>query len=328
MDKLLNYVTNYNKYFLKRKLLAFTVSIVRYVFLFTVGFVIIYPLFNMITMSFTKFDQLGNPMSIYIPVEFSTGAFWIANRSIDFAPTLAISLLYTSVITSIQILASAVIGYGFARFKFPGRNFIFSLVILTIIIPPESLAIPEYLSMRYFDVFGVFNLMLGNSLNLFGRPIVLVIKALLGVGLRQGLFIFIFRQFFISMPVELEEAGLVDGASVFQIFRKIMLPSSTPAIMSVGVFGFIWNYSDTTLGTFISDSVLFSQKMLTGLNIDDIDTGYKLYENITSGTGMNPLVLVAVQDAACLLFLAPLIILYFIIQRRFVENFERAGIVG
>lgn len=328
MNNVMKYFENVNTYRLKRKTLAFTVSLVRYIFLFTVGFVIIYPLFDKISMSLTAFDELGNPMSVYIPIEFSTGSYWVANHAIDFAKTIAITLVYASITTSLQIISSAIIGYGFARFKFRGHNILFALVILTIIIPPESLIIPEYLSTRYFDVLGIFKLTLGHPINLFGQPLVLVVKALLGVGLRGGLFIFIFRQFFIAMPKELEEAGMVDGASVFQVFRKIMLPSSTPAIMTVGVFGFIWNYSDTTLNTFISDNILFAQRMLSDLNLDDISGGYMIYENLVRNEGMNPLINVAVQDAATLVFLAPLLILYFIVQRRFVENFERAGIVG
>lgn len=328
MNKIQSHFEDINMYRVKRKSLAFVVSLVRYIFLFTVGFVIIYPLFDKISSSFTDFEQLGNPMSVYIPIEFSTESYWIANRTVEFAKTISITLVYAAVMTSLQILSSAIIGYGFARFKFKGRNILFALVILTIIIPPESLIIPEYLSTRYFDVFGIFKATLGHPINLFGQPLVLVVKAILGVGLRGGLFIFIFRQFFLAMPKELEEAGMVDGASVFQVFRKIMLPSSTPAIMTVGVFGFIWNYSDTTLNTFISQNILFAQKMLSDLNLDDISSGYLLYENIARSDGMNPLIYVAVQDAATLVFLLPLLILYFIIQRRFVENFERAGIVG
>lgn len=318
---------NLNIYHIKKKLLSFVISLVRYLFLITVGFIIIYPLINKLSLSLTDFDELGNPMSVYIPIKFSTGAFWIANHSIDFAKSITLSLLYASTMTLLQIISSAIIGYGFARFKFRGRNILFFFVILTIIIPPESIMIPEYLSMRYFDVLGLFTLIFGHPLNLFGKPLVLVVKALLGVGLRGGLFIFIFRQFFLTIPKELEEAGMVDGASVFQVFRKIIMPSSMPAIMTVGVFGFIWNYSDTTLSTFIDQNILFSQRLIYNLMLDDINGGYTTLTHI-SASGINPLVYVAVQSAALLVFLAPLLILYFIIQRRFVENFERAGIVG
>lgn len=328
MNKFETFFSNVDIYRLKRKSLAFVVSFVRYIFLFTVGFVVIYPLLDKISTSFTAFEELGNPMSVYIPLKFSTEAYWIANNSLDFAKTITITLGYTSLMTALQIMSSAVIGYGFARFKFRGNNILFALVILTIIIPPESLLIPEYLSMRYFDIFGLISLTTGSTINLFGQPLVLVIKAVLGVGLRGGLFIFIFRQFFLTMPKELEEAGMVDGASVIQVFRKIMLPSSMPAIMTVGVFGFIWNYSDTTLSTFISKNILFAQRLLSDLMIDDIKNGYMLYENVNRSDGINPLALMAVQDAALLIFLLPLLILFFIIQRKFVENFERAGIVG
>ncbi len=327
MNNKISKLQEQNLYFLKRKSLAIIVSIARYIFLFTIGFVVVYPLFQKISMSFTDFSVLGNPMSVYIPSKFSTGAYVIANDRIDFIKTILLTLGYSSFMTFLQIISSAIIGYGFARFKFRGRNFLFALVILTIIIPPVSMRIPEYLSMRYFDIFGIFNLTLGHSLNLFGQPIVLVIKALLGVGLRGGLFIFIFRQFFLTIPKEFEEAGMVDGASIFQIFRKIVMPSSTPAIMTVGVFGFIWNYSDTTLGTFLNSNFLFSQLIIYNLMLDDIRGGYESYTNM-SASGMNPLVYVAVQDAALIVFLLPLLILYFIVQRRFVENFERAGIVG
>lgn len=320
-------IESINKYKLKKDVLNWIVSICRGLFILVISFVIIYPLIDMISTSFTELSRLGDPSSVYIPVEFSTDSFAIANSLVEFGKTIPLSLLYAAFVTSLQILSSALVGYGFARFTFKGKNILFILVILTIVIPPETLLIPEYLSLRYFDVFGIITLIKGSSLNLLGSPIVLFLKAILGTGIRGGLFIFIFRQFFSAMPKELEEASMVDGASVFQTFYKIMLPSSMPAIMTVGVFGFIWNYSDTNVSTFLTQNVLMSQRLISELSSTKIEGAYNAFYNL-NGNDTNILVLGAIQDASILIFLLPLLLLYFIVQRRFVENFERAGIVG
>lgn len=318
---------NINKYKLKKEALNFLVSLFRYLFIIAIGFVIIYPLIDMFSTAFTSLNKLGDPSSVYIPIEFSTDSFTIANQLVEFGKAIPASLLYATVITGFQILSSAVVGYGFARFNFRGKNVLFVLVILTIVIPPETLLIPEYLSLRYFDIFGIFDLITGSALNLLGSPVVLFIKAILGAGIRGGLFIFIFRQFFAAMPKELEEASMMDGATVFQTFYKVMLPSSMPAIMTVGVFGFIWNYSDANVSMFFNNNILVAQRLISELSSTKIEGAYNTFFNL-NGNETNILVLGAIQDASIIMFLLPLLILYFIVQRRFVENFERAGIVG
>lgn len=316
-----------NVYKLKNDTLKITVSICRAIFIIAISFVILYPLIDMFSTAFTELSMLGDPSSVYIPIQFSTDSFAIANDLVEFGKTIPISLLYASIVTLLQILSSALVGYGFARFKFRGKNILFALVILTIVIPPETLLIPEYLSLRYFDFFGLISLITGSSLNLLGSPIVLFLKPVLGAGIRGGLFIFIFRQFFAAMPKELEEASMVDGASVFQTFYKIMLPSSMPAVMTVGVFGFIWNYSDTGVSIFLNNNILIAQRLISELSPSKIEGAYNTFYNL-NGNETNILVLGAIQDASIIIFLLPLLILYFIVQRRFVENFERAGIVG
>ncbi len=327
MQAINKYMSNINKYKLKKDLLNTIVSIFRYLFIGAIAFVILYPLIDMVSTSFTELSRLGDPSSVYIPIEFSTDSYIIANELIGFPKAIALSLLYATIVTGLQIISSAITGYGFARFNFRGKNILFILVILTIVIPPETLLIPEYLSLRYFDIFGIFDLITGSPLNLLGSPIVLLIKALLGAGIRGGLFVFIFRQFFAAMPKELEEASMMDGASVAQTFYKVMLPSSMPAIMTVGVFGFIWNYSDTNVSIFFNENILIAQRLVSELSANKIEGAYNTYFNL-AGNETNVLVLGAIQNASILVFLIPLLILYFIVQRRFVENFERAGIVG
>ncbi|MDI6617303.1 MAG: carbohydrate ABC transporter permease [Clostridiales bacterium] len=293
-------------------------------------FAILYPLLKLLPVVFNNVEDLGNPDVIWIPIKFSLVSFKAAIRlAFGNGITMLESLGYAITISIIQIFISAMAGYALGRVKFWGRNFIFFLVILTFVVPPQSLLISQYLSFKHFDVFGLVTLINGSTIDIINKPYTLYIIALLGFGVKQNLFIFIFRQFFKGLPNELEEAALIDGCGFYKTFLKVALPNAVPAIMTVGILGFVWNYGDTYYtgyfnpnGPYLSNTL---SKTFIPANSSNILYAIRTWYDVP-GAGM--LAYDAVKQAAALLYLIPLLVVYFIIQRHIIENFEQSGIVG
>lgn len=294
-------------------------------------FIILYPLLKLFPTILGDMRDLGNPDVVWIPKEFSTVSFQAAFK-IAMGSTvkgLFISVLYALSITAVQVFMSAMAGYSLARIDFKGRNLIFALVILTFLVPPQALLISQYLHFKQFDVFGIVTLLNGGTIDLINKPYVLYLIALLGFGIKQGLFIFIFRQFFITMPNEFEEAAVIDGCGFYRTYFKIMLPNAMPPMLTVGVLSFVWNYGDVYYtnyfhpdGPYLSVILqrVFAPERREAVN-DALFRHFDIY--IT-----NQLTFDATKQAALFIFLVPLLIIYFLAQRKLVENLERSGIVG
>jgi len=210
-----------------------------------------------------------------------------------------------------------IIGYGFARWRYPGSNLVFALVVLSIVIPPQMVMIPLFLNFRYFDLLGLIP---EPGINLIGSFWPLVLMALTGTAKRSGLFIFITRNFFRGMSTSLEEAAYVDGAGHLKTFFRIMLPNAKPIAMIVFLFSFVWNWNDL----FYTNLFLPGAKLLQ-LGLATINSQYNLpwANKAVEGTYIQ-----LVNNAGMLLYVLPVLILYAFLQRYFVESIEKTGLVG
>ena len=119
-------------------------------------------------------------------------------------------------------------------------------MLLTLIVPPQMIMIPLYLSFRYFDPLG---LLPGNGINLLNSYWPFALTSATAMGMRNGLFIYIMRQYFRGMPAELEEAAYVDGAGALRTFFQVMLPSAVPVMVIVFLFSFVWQWNDDFYST-------------------------------------------------------------------------------
>ncbi|WP_409346507.1 carbohydrate ABC transporter permease [Paenibacillus sp. MBLB4367] len=288
--------------------------LVRAVLVSGLCFVILYPLFFKLSVAFKQKTDVYDPTVLWIPKHFTVETFRIAAASLNYADTFLNSLLISSTSTILQVISCSLAAFGFARLKFKGSGVLFALVIFTIVVPAQTIMIPSYLNYRYFDLFGFFSLFHGEGLNLLDSYWPFLLQSSTGMGIKSGLFIFIFRQFFRGIPKELEEASYMDGAGVFQTFYRIMLPNSIPAIITVLLFSFVWQWNDNYyVSLFLTRVKVLSTQLPTmwaSLQIDD------------------PLYAYMAKNAGELLFIAPIVILYVIVQRYFVESVERTGIVG
>src|SRR5690606_5718648 len=294
------------------------------------GFAILYPLIKLIPTVFNNLEDLGNPDVVWVPVEFSIVSFEAAIRLVfGNGMPMVQSILYSAMIAAIQIFVCALAGYTLGRVDYWGRNIVMFLVVLTFVVPPQSLLISQYLSFKNFDIFGIFTAISGSTVDLINKPITLILLAVFGFGVKQSMFVFIFRQFFKGLPKELEEASLIDGCGFYQTYFRICLPNAIPAIMTVGILSFVWNYGDTYYtGFFHPDGPYLSIKLaqtFSPANVDNILYAVQTWYNVP---GANVFAFDAVKQAAAFIYLLPLLIIYFAVQKKLVQNFEQSGIVG
>ena len=171
--------------------LLFKVAI--YVLLISIGFIYIYPMLYMLSISMQSYTDIINPSISWIPSAWYPDNFLQAFKVLKYWETLGTSLLVTLLPAVIQTAVTAVIGYGLAKFEFPGKNFIFVLVLLTFVIPQQVYTIPKYV---------IFN-----DMGLLGSPLSIILPALFGQGVNSAIFVLIYRQFFSMAPKAFDEAG-------------------------------------------------------------------------------------------------------------------------
>lgn len=281
-----------------------------YFLLSLIGFVYLYPLFYMITYSFMNTEDLINPLITYIPSGFYMDNFAKAAEVMDFLNTLWQNVLASFVPAVVQTVSAAVIGYGFARFRIPGKSVLFALVLATFIIPPQITMIPQFLMFK--------------DLGLIGSIFSYIIPAAFGQGIKSGLFILIFYQFFRSIPKSLEEAAQIDGAGAYKIFAVICVPMAVPAFIISFLFSMVWYWNETLLA-----ALYLGDKLTTlPLELQNFAVTYqKVFPadpNAQTGRSLNE----AINMAGTFLNIIPLLIVYFFTQRWFVESIERSGITG
>lgn len=290
-----------------------------------ISFLLLYPILFMFSDAFKPVDQNYDPSVIWIPKSFTLQNFADAMRVMDFWNTMQTTLAVNIVSALLQVVSCMLVGYGFARFRFRGRNVLFMLVLLTIIVPPQTISSSLYFQYRYFDLLGLFRLFeqltgIGGTVNLIGSYWAFYVPAMLGMGLRSGLYIYIFRQFFRGMPKELEDAAHIDGAGPFGTFRRIMLPNAGGALLTVLLFSIVWQWND-----FYTPAMFLNNQYTLATALAAFQQNLQSLANV-GGLNTDPYIVSTRIQAACLLAIGPLVLLYVFAQRYFTESIERTGI--
>uniref|UniRef100_A0A7C3SRE7 Carbohydrate ABC transporter permease n=1 Tax=Dictyoglomus turgidum TaxID=513050 RepID=A0A7C3SRE7_9BACT len=304
----------------RHKISVWVVNILKIILFVGLSYVLLRPVLFMLSTALKSREDLIDPTVVWIPKRPTLENFILAFKSLNYFNAFKNSLI-TSIIPAIfNVVACSMIGYGLARFKFKERELIFALILFTLIVPPQVLLIPLYVFYQRFDILGIIRLIKGEPLNLLNSYYPIILPTILGGGLRSGLFIYIFRQFFRGMSKELEEAAYVDGASPFQTYLRIFIPNSIPAIVTVFLFSVVWHWNDVfEPSVFIGDF----DKYTLSLNLANIRS------IITGGTQIfDPLLILPPQYAGAILVILPMLIFYIFTQRFFVESVERTGIIG
>ena len=198
-------------YLLKKTIMSIALKICRFILLFGMCFMILQPIFNKISVSFMEERDLYNPMVIAIPEHFTTENYRLAAELMAYSKSVVNSLVVSFTIAVLQISVCTLVGYGFARFNFPLKKFWFACVLMVVLVPPQTISTSLHLHFRFFDVLGIFKAVTGNSINLRGSVLPYYLMSAGCMGLKNGLYIYMIRQFFRNIPMELEEAAYVDG---------------------------------------------------------------------------------------------------------------------
>ena len=311
----------------------FVVSVVWWIFRFIIllglAYVVLMPFFSKITGSFMSPEDFIDVTVKYIPKypTLDTYKAIIAESKYGtaFINTIALSLFCGVT----QTFICSLIGYGFAKFKFKGSMLLFLLVLLTMVIPHQTLQLSLFMKFRYFDILGVFNLLGGGlteslelipftSINLNNSYWPLALLSITGLAYRNGLYIFMMRQFYRGVPDELEESAYLDGCGTFMTFFRIIIPLSVPMMVTIFLFAFCWQWTDDFYTT-----VFFTSSGMK-LMPDIIMTPKSLDTDFAAGD----LYISAIRNTCGLLVMAPLIVVYLFGQRFLVQGIERSGIVG
>ena len=301
-------------------------SVFRLAFLISVGFVVIYPLFYMIITSLQSKYAFLNSTRVWIPSSFDiVNNYKMALSCLNYQSSLISTLKNGIVSALLQVASCSVVAYGFARFEFKGKRLKGFFLLLTIILPDMMLLIPRMANYSKLDILGIFGLFfkltdIDLRINVLNSAWAFWLPSMLGVGLRSGILIYIYIQFFKGLPRELEEAAWVDGSGPVRTFISIALPSSGVVIVTVTLFSLIWHWNDFLLsGMYLTENYPLAY-MLNNLETAMQNKGY--YFVPTQPESM------AFAMAACVLFVTPMLLVYIFLQRWFIESIDRIGITG
>ena len=298
--------------------------IVFYVVCLCLAYQLLYPVLYMISMSIREPSDMNDPSIIWVAKHFTLDNFADAIKSMNFWNAFRVSLTLCIVCGVLDVVSCAIAGYGFARFDFWGKKALFVLVIFTMVVPTQTLVLPLYMRWRYADFGGIVGLFNEQGfVNLIGTLWPLIIPAALAMGVRSGLYIFIYRQFFINLPVALEDAAYIDGAGPYRTFFSIMLPNIKNAIITVFLFSFVWNWGEYYLSKQFLGST--DRSIMVALSAIRRDLA-SLSSLAGTQIGSNPEKVATRVMAGCLLTAAPMLIMFIFTQRFLADSIEHIGI--
>lgn len=296
----------------RRRLKKLLLNIAIYFILINLAFVFLYPFIQVFVKSVKSAEDLMNVTVTWIPQSPQLADNYSrAATALKYGRFLLNSLLLTVIPTVGAVFSAALTGYGFARYRFKGRGLLFVLVLLTLIVPPQTVVIPRY------EMYNSFNWLDPEQPYLSWLP--LILPSLFSNGLKGGLFVFIYRQTFRGIPLELEEAARLDGCGMFRTYFSVALPLAGSATLVTSILSIVWqwnNYFEPQV--FIT---LDSMWPLT-MRLSNIFTYY--YESAQDAFSTYNSAIVA---AATVLVMLPMVIFYAFVQRLFIKGVERTGLV-
>ena len=309
-------------YLLKRRSKQIAISVIRGLLMFGLCFMIIQPMITRFSMSFMEEKDLYDSTIVMLPRHVTLQNYVDVAALTNF-PESMLNTLWISILMSLcQVVSTTLVAYGFARFEFPLKRFWFACVVALIVIPPQTIQSALYMTFSKFDILGIFKATTGDTLSIRTSIWPYIMMCLTCMGLKDGLYIYMLRQYFKGVPESLEEAAYVDGCGTMHTFVKIMLPDAVPIIASCFLFSFVWQWTDLFYSrNFLSGYMLYAVQMSTMTTRMGRYYATSLTDAITVTNGRS-LQLISIAVLFCCI---PLIILYCFTQRTFVESLAMTG---
>ncbi len=310
---------------LLNNLKRFISPIFMIVFMAAFTYILFYPVLYMLSNALRTTVDYIDPTVQWVPKNFTLQNFKDAIVAMNFGESFLNTVTLEMVSALLSVFFCAIYAYGLSRFNFRFKKLLIFVLILIIMLPDVMLVIPRVENFQHLDflgVLGLFDKLTGIDLrpNIMGTPLTFYLPSIFGVGLKGGMFIFIYMQFFKGLPAELEEAAWIDGAGPLRTYFQIIIPSSTTPIVTVLVFSLVWHWNDYFL------ALMYTTENLP-LAVVMRDIQQYIFLSFGEANGASALIF-GVPPAACLLFIAPIVGIYMFLQKYFVESIDRVGIVG
>lgn len=273
-------------------------KIVYHVLVCGLGLIMIYPLFWMVMSSFKETNSIFITANQLIPAKFVPDNYingWKGFAKIGFGVFFKNSMLISIVATIGTVLSSALVAFGLARCKFPGRRILFVAMLLSMMLPAQVLMIPQYLWYQKLGWVGSY------------RP--LIIPYFFAI---QGFFVYLMINFIEGIPRELDEAAKIDGCSYYSIFSRIILPLITPALITASIFSFMWRWDD-----FLSALLYINESAKYPVSL-----ALKLFADPGSSSDYGAMFAMAT------LSILPAVIMFICLQKYLVEGIATSGLKG
>ena len=187
-------------------------------------------------------------------------------------------------------------------------------VVMMILVPPQIISIPQYMLFRHFGIGSL-------TVNLINTKLCMYLPAAMGNGIRAGLMIFIFRQFFKGLPKELEDAAYLDGCGPLRTFVQVMIPNASSSFLTVFLFSVVWYWND-----YYVSSTFFTKNQTIALMLKNLST--LLSQQLFNNADVSPREQIVWMEAGCLIAILPILVMYTFLQKYFTEGIERSGLVG
>ena len=278
---------------LKRKKLPSLEVVILYAILIFLAVLFILPIFYLFMGAFKAESELFRVPFKWLPDKFQLDNFINMFQSIPFMRYLKNTMIIVIFNIAGSLLSCSLVAYGFSRLKWPGRDKVFILVLITMILPYQVTLVPLFLMFTKMKWIGTFLPLTVTCF--FGNPF----------------YIFLLRQFFTGIPQDISEAARIDGANEFKIFSTLILPMAKPALTTVAIFAFIRSWNDF-LGplVFLGKDELYTLSLAASMLKSNLDPNWSVL--LALGTVM----------------ILPVLILFFVMQKYFIQGIAMSGIKG
>lgn len=300
----------------KKRVVNIVLKAAIYLFLLDLAYVFLYPVLYMVVTSLKSPQDILDSSVTWLLNTFYTDNYGLAWSTLDYPRHFLNTMIVVVFSTLGHVLSCSYTAYGFARFDFYGKKLMFICLLLSIIVPPQAIIIPIYMAMA--------------GINLSSGFLPIILPAWLGFGLKGALFIFVFRQFYLSLPPSLEEAASIDGCGPIKTFCSIALPSSRSSIVVCVVLSIVWHWNDyfePSIYITQTDDYLLPMLLPKLLQMIESAGGGTEFAGMATDAAEN-LFTEGVVMAATFIVILPVFIMYMFMQKKFVQGIERTGLTG